>query len=153
MVNGQWSMVNEAPLAPRPSPLASELLRIAASAEKVSEHPLAEAIVERAKQEQLALSEPQAFDSLTGRGVMATVDGHAVLLGSPALMTERGIEAAAMHGEIQRLQDEGKTVMAVAVDGALAGLIAVADTVKRDQRRRHRTDASAKAARGHAHRR
>ena len=138
VVNGEWTIVNsqlstvngDAPLALRPSPLAQELLRIAASAEKVSEHPLAEAIVERAKQEQLALSEPQGFDSLTGRGVMATVDGHAVLLGSPALMTERGIEAAGAQSDIQRLQDEGKTVMAVAVDGVLAGLIAVADTVK-----------------------
>jgi len=138
VVNGAWSMVNgqlpmvngDAPLAPRPSPLALDLLRIAASAEKVSEHPLAEAIVERAKQEQLTLSEPQAFDSLTGRGVEATVDGHTVVLGSPALMAERGIAAASVQDEILRLQDEGKTVMAVAVDGTLAGLIAVADTVK-----------------------
>nr|MBP8293712.1 copper-translocating P-type ATPase [Caldilineaceae bacterium] len=154
VVNGTWSIVNgqlstvngEAPLVhsaetsassvepltskPRPMPLALELLRIAASAEKVSEHPLAEAIVERSKREQLTLSEPQAFDSLTGRGVEATVDGHAVVLGSPALMAERGIDAAGAHSEIQRLQDEGKTVMAVAVDGELAGLIAVADTVK-----------------------
>jgi Cu+-exporting ATPase len=131
MVNGQQSMVNgDAPLAPRPSPLALDLLRIAASAEKVSEHPLAEAIVERAKREQLTLSEPQGFDSLTGRGVEATVDGHAVVLGSPALMVERGIAAAGLASDIQRLQDEGKTVMAVAVDGTLAGLIAVADTVK-----------------------
>ncbi len=137
VVNGSWSIVNhqlstvngEGPLASRPSP-TQELLRIAASAEKVSEHPLAEAIVEQAKRAQLTLSEPQAFDSLTGRGVEATVDGHAVVLGSPALMAERGIDAAGAHGEIQRLQDEGKTVMAVAVDGELAGLIAVADTVK-----------------------
>ncbi len=141
VVNGEWSMVNgqlsiangvngTSPHAPRPTPPAQELLRIAASAEKVSEHPLAEAIVERAKREELALSEPQAFDSLTGRGVEATVDGHAVVLGSPALMKERGIDAASVQGEIQHLQDEGKTVMAVAVDGELAGLIAVADTVK-----------------------
>ncbi len=132
IANGQWVTANGngAPALPITLAPGQELLRIAASAEKVSEHPLAEAIVERAKREQLALSEPQAFDSLTGRGVEATVDGHTVVLGSPALMAERGIGAASLQSEIQRLQDEGKTVMAVSVDSVLAGLIAVADTVK-----------------------
>jgi Cu+-exporting ATPase len=105
-------------------------LHFAASAERASEHPLAEAIVDYAKAQGVTLSEVEQFNSITGRGVEATVDGQAVLLGSPALMTERGVEIAPMQTEIARLQDEGKTVMAVAVEGALIGLLAVADTVK-----------------------
>ncbi|MFN3980598.1 MAG: heavy metal translocating P-type ATPase [Caldilinea sp.] len=112
------------------SPISPSLLFFAASAERVSEHPLAEAIVAYAKAQGVALSEPERFNSITGRGVEATVDGHEVLLGSPALMYERGVEIASMQAEIDRLQDEGKTVMAVAVDGSLLGLLAVADTVK-----------------------
>ncbi len=112
------------------SPISPSLLFFAASAERVSEHPLAEAIVAYAKAQGVALSEPERFNSITGRGVEATVDGHEVLLGSPALMYERGVETASMQVEIDRLQDEGKTVMAVAVDGSLLGLLAVADTVK-----------------------
>jgi Cu+-exporting ATPase len=111
--------------------LAGEsFLRLAASAERDSEHPLAEAIVEHARAAGVELAPATQFNSLTGRGIEATVDGQAVLLGNPALMGERGIDVLGMQGEIARLQDEGKTVMAVAVDGALAGLIAVADTVK-----------------------
>jgi Cu+-exporting ATPase len=106
------------------------LLRLAASAERNSEHPLGEAIVEQAKAGGLELAEIQQFNSLTGRGVEATIEGHALLLGNPALMAERGIDTAAMQNDILRLQDEGKTVMVVAIDGALAGLVAVADTVK-----------------------
>jgi Cu+-exporting ATPase len=106
------------------------LLRLAASAERDSEHPLGEAIVDYAKAQGVALGEVQQFNSVTGRGVEAIVDGQALLLGSPSLMAERGIELAAMHADVQRLQDEGKTVMAVASEHQLAGLIAVADTVK-----------------------
>jgi Cu+-exporting ATPase len=105
-------------------------LRLAASAERDSEHPLAEAIVEHARAAGVELAPATQFNSLTGRGIEATVDGQTVLLGNPALMGERGIDVLGMQGEIARLQDEGKTVMAVAVAGALAGLIAVADTVK-----------------------
>lgn len=112
------------------SPISQPLLFFAASAERVSEHPLAEAIVTYAKAQGVALSEPERFNSITGRGVEATIDGHEVLLGSPALMRERDVEIASMQTEIDRLQDEGKTVMAVAVDGSLLGLLAVADTVK-----------------------
>jgi len=106
------------------------LLHYAASAERASEHPLAEAIVEYAKAEGVTLSEIEAFASITGRGIEATVDGQEVLLGSPAFLRERGIQSAAMQADLDRLQDEGKTVMGVAVNGELAGLLAVADTVK-----------------------
>ena len=111
--------------------LASQsLLRIAASAERDSEHPLGEAIVEHAKTQGVALGDVQQFNSVTGRGVEAVVDGQTVLLGSPSLMAERNIDMSGLQADVLRLQDEGKTVMAVAVDGKLAGLIAVADTVK-----------------------
>ncbi len=109
---------------------ALQLLRIAASAERDSEHPLGEAIVEHAKAQGVALGDVQQFNSVTGRGVEAVVEGQTVLLGSPSLMAERSVDMSAMQADVLRLQDEGKTVMAVAVDGKLAGLIAVADTVK-----------------------
>ncbi len=109
---------------------AQQLLRLAASAERDSEHPLGEAIVEYAKAQGVAFGEVQQFNSVTGRGVEAVVDGQTVLLGSPSLMVERSIDMHAMQADVLRLQDEGKTVMAVALDGSLAGLIAVADTVK-----------------------
>lgn len=112
------------------SPIPQSLLHFAASAERASEHPLAEAIVEYAKAQGVALSEVERFNSITGRGVEASVNAQEVLLGSPALMTERGVDIAPLAAEITRLQDEGKTVMAVAVEGGLLGLLAVADTVK-----------------------
>ena len=105
-------------------------MRLAAGAERDSEHPLGEAIVEHAKAQGVTPGEVQQFNSVTGRGVEAVVDGQTVLLGSPALMAERGIDMSAMQADVLRLQDEGKTVMAVAADGQLAGLLAVADTVK-----------------------
>jgi len=116
VANGAWS--------------AAELLRLAASAERDSEHPLGEAMVEKAKAEGLLLAEIERFNSLTGRGVEAIVTGRSLLLGNPALMAERGVDMAPLQGDVLRLQDEGKTVMVVAVDGQLAGLVAVADTVK-----------------------
>jgi Cu+-exporting ATPase len=109
---------------------AQWLLRIAAGAERDSEHPLGEAIVEHAKAQGVTPGEVQQFNSVTGRGVEALVDGRQVLLGSPGLMAERGVEMSALEADVLRLQDEGKTVMVVAVEGEAAGLLAVADTVK-----------------------
>ncbi|MBP7964355.1 MAG: copper-translocating P-type ATPase [Caldilineaceae bacterium] len=110
--------------------VASQLLQLAASAEKNSEHPLGEAIVERAKTDGLTLSEPSFFDSVTGKGVAAVVDGQEILLGNAAMMRERGVNLDEVAADMQRLQDEGKTAMIVAVLSQVAGLIAVADTVK-----------------------
>jgi Cu+-exporting ATPase len=106
------------------------LLRFAASTESLSEHPLGQALVRHAQEQGMALSEPAGFQSITGRGVQAQVEGRAVLVGSPALLKERGIDPAAIAQEIQQLQAQGKTAMAVAVDGAPVGVIGVADTVK-----------------------
>jgi len=110
--------------------ISQSLLFFAASAERASEHPLAEAIVEYAKAQGVTPGEVEGFNSITGRGIEATVAGRVVLVGSPALMAERSIELTLLKADIARLQDEGKTVMVVAVDGKLAGLLAVADTVK-----------------------
>ncbi len=111
-----------------------DLLRYAASVERGSEHPLGEAIVEGAKARGIELAEAEDFRAIPGKGVEARVDGREVLLGNVKLMGEKGIDLGSVSGEAERLADEGKTPMYVAVDGRLAGLVAVADTVKEDSR-------------------
>jgi Cu+-exporting ATPase len=105
-----------------------KVLRLAGSIEKVSEHPLATAIVEAAKD--LTLAEPLGFQSIAGRGVAAEVEGHSILLGNLLLMNDRQINLNGLTPEVDRLQGEAKTAMILAVDGEAAGVIAVADTVK-----------------------
>lgn len=106
-----------------------ELLRLAASAEKGSEHPLGQAIVRRATHDGVALSEPAGFEAEPGKGVRATVDGHAVVVGSRRMV--EGLEpGSSVEGTIAKLEGEGKTSMIVAVDGKMAGVIGVADVVK-----------------------
>ncbi len=107
-----------------------QLLRLAAIAEKNSEHPLGEAIVRGATELGQVLVEPDSFNSIPGHGVEARVEGRAVLLGNRKLMRERGVDFAALMPQAEQLEGEGKTVMFVAVDGQPAGLIAVADTLK-----------------------
>ena len=109
-----------------------QVLRLAAAVERNSEHPLAGAIVAGAAARTLALPEATGFQALPGRGVEATVEGQAVLLGNAALLTERGIAPGRLELEAQRLADDGATPMFVAIDGAAAGLVAAADTVKED---------------------
>ena len=111
---------------------AEALLRAAASVERGSEHPLGRSIVERAEAESMALAEPQAFQAVRGKGVTATVDDQTVLVGSRRLMAEHGLEAEALEAELVRLEEEAKTAMLVAIGGELAGIIAVADTLKED---------------------
>jgi P-type Cu+ transporter len=108
----------------------SSFLRLAASAESVSEHPLGQAIVEAAKAQGLALSEPQDFQAVAGGGIVATVDGQRVVVGTARLLAERGAALNGLEPEVARLQGEAKTAMLVAVDGQAVGVIAVADTVK-----------------------
>jgi Cu+-exporting ATPase len=108
----------------------NDLLRLAASAERGSEHPLGEAIVRAAQQRELPLAEPQGFESVTGQGILAQVEGRQVALGNLKLMTERDVYLNGLQPDAQRLQSEAKTAMWVAVDGEAAGLIAVADTIK-----------------------
>lgn len=108
----------------------NELLRLAASVEKGSEHPLGEAIVAEAGNRELYLSDPQGFRAEAGQGVQAEVDGHQVQVGNLRLLHEHKLDMDGLAGEVERLQNEAKTVMVVAVDGAVRGLIAEADTVK-----------------------
>ncbi len=108
------------------------LLALAASAEKVSEHPLGEAIVIGAKDRGLTLSEPETFLATPGHGIEGTVDGRLVVLGNLKYMSDKGVAAGAAESVIERLADEGKTAMVIGVDGELGGIIAVADTIKED---------------------
>lgn len=113
---------------------ADELLQLAASAEKGSEHPLGQAIVNEARDRGLPFSEISRFDSITGRGIEAQIDGRMVLAGNRKLMDERNISLDGREEDSDRLAKEGKTPMYIAVDGKAAGIIAVADVVKESAR-------------------
>jgi Cu+-exporting ATPase len=108
----------------------SEILRLAASVERGSEHPLGEAVVRAAQERGLALAQPEGFEALAGHGVRATVDGRAMLIGSPQLMQAQGIDTAALQSDIARLQGQAKTAVVVAVDRQVLGLLGIADPVK-----------------------
>ncbi|HEY0169580.1 MAG TPA: heavy metal translocating P-type ATPase [Pyrinomonadaceae bacterium] len=109
-----------------------ELLRLAAVADRRSEHPLAEAIVAGARSRGAELGEPEAFEAVPGHGVEATVEGRRVAVGNRKLMAKEGVDASAFERAAAVLADEGKTPMFVAVDGRAAGIIGVADTLKED---------------------
>ena len=110
---------------------AGEMLRLAAEAEQGSEHPLASAIIEGANARGLALgAPPEQFTAISGRGLEASVEGHNVLVGTRHLLGERGLSSDVLEKQLAALEQQGKTTMLVAVDGELAGLLAVADTVK-----------------------
>jgi len=118
-------------VVPVPGALADDaMLRLAASLEQSSEHALAGAIVRHARERSLPLSHPTAFEAVVGHGALGTVDGHAVLVGNETLMSEHGIRTADLQDAAARLATDGKTPMYVAVDGALAGLVAVADPIR-----------------------
>ena len=107
-----------------------DILRLAASLERGSEHPLAEAILSGAADRDLALSDAQDFDAVTGKGVSGMVDGKRILLGNRALLDDAGIDTVPIAAEADTRRDAGETAMFVAIDGVLAGLIAVADPIK-----------------------
>ena len=109
-----------------------QLLRLVASAERMSEHPLAAAIVRGAQARGIELVEADAFDSVTGKGIQASVDAHAVLVGNRRLLAEAGIETSRLDNVATTLAEAGKTPMFVAIDGTPAGIVAVADTIKDD---------------------
>jgi Cu+-exporting ATPase len=108
----------------------AEFFRLAAALEKSSEHPLAEAIVNHAKETNVVLSDVADFTAVPGHGVEGLVEGRRVALGNRRLMLREGVDIAAYAARIEQLEGEGKTVMLTAIDGAAAGLIAVADTLK-----------------------
>ena len=107
-----------------------ELLRLAAGVERGSEHPLAQAIVERAKEDGVEPTEATDFDSPNGKGVTGRIDGHRVALGNRLLMESESVALAEQEDEAERLRGDGATVIFAAVDGHLAGLLAIADPVK-----------------------
>ena len=107
-----------------------DLLRLAASLERASEHPLAEAIVRAAGGRGLTLAEPAGFDSPVGRGVMGEVEGRALVIGAAAFLAERGVSTTAMEAEAELMRVEGTTAIFVGLDGRLAGLFGIADPIK-----------------------
>jgi Cu+-exporting ATPase len=108
----------------------NEILRLAASVERASEHPLADAIVRAAHARGQNLGQPDSFDSPTGKGATGRVEGKAVALGNAPYLASIGIATAALDAEAERLRNEGATVIYAAIDGKLAGLFAIADPVK-----------------------
>jgi Cu+-exporting ATPase len=108
----------------------SELLRLAASVERSSEHPLALAIVNAANDRGIALGDAANFDSPVGKGVTGTVEGKRLILGSHRIMEEEGVDVTAMTAKAEELRNDGATVIFTAIDGRLAGLFAIADPIK-----------------------
>ena len=109
---------------------ADEVLRLAASLDQGSEHPLAAAIVTAAREKQLVLDKPEQFDSASGIGVRGTVAGKALALGNTALMEQLAVDVAPMAAQAEALRAQGASVMHLAVDAKLAGILAVSDPVK-----------------------
>src|SRR5947209_1356192 len=107
-----------------------EILRLAASVERASEHPLADAIIRSAQERKLDLSKVEQFDSPTGKGATGNADGNTVLLGNSNFLSAAGIDTRPLNEQGERLREEGATVINMAIDGAIAGLFAIADPVK-----------------------
>jgi len=127
LTRGAPSVTHIVPLGPLTE---EDILTLAASAEKGSEHPLGAAIVRAAAERGLGLEDPREFEAIPGRGIRAKAGGRSILLGNRALMSEAGIPTDPAEEALQRLEADGKTGMLLAVDGQLAGIIAVADTLK-----------------------
>jgi Cu+-exporting ATPase len=126
LTKGQPSVTD---VVPRAGP-ADDVLRLAAAAEKNSEHPLGESIIRGARERGIDIGEPEEFQAIPGHGVEARLDGDTVLLGNRKLMAERQVVVDGLSAEAERLEVEGKTVMFVASAGQFKGLVAVADTLK-----------------------
>ena len=111
-----------------------QLLYFAASAEKGSEHPLAEAIVNSAVKRGLELIEPKNFKAITGHGIRADVDGHTILVGNLLLMHEENINTRGLESKARILEAKGKTIMWLAIDNSALAVMGVADTIKEESR-------------------
>ena len=108
----------------------ADILRLAASVERASEHPLADAIVREAKDRNLQTTDVRDFDSPAGKGALGTVEGRKVLLGNATFLRSQGVDTSALESEAERQRGEGATVINMAIDGRLAGILAIADPVK-----------------------
>ena len=109
---------------------SNEVLRLAASLDQGSEHPLAHAIVDHARGQCIALDKPDTFESGSGIGVRGQVDDHQLQLGNTALMDEAGVDITPLRNRAEQLRLEGISIIYLAVDGRLAGLLAVSDPIK-----------------------
>jgi P-type Cu+ transporter len=109
---------------------SDDVLRLAASAERGSEHPLGEAIVKAARDAGHSLSQPESFAAESGRGIRAVIDGQQVVIGSPRHIREQGVELGVLSPQIDRLQEQARTAVVIVIDGHAAGVIGIADTVK-----------------------
>jgi Cu2+-exporting ATPase len=107
-----------------------QVIALAASLERLSEHPLAQAIAERAENAHVALREVRDFEAITGKGVRGTIDGKRTLLGNARLMADNAVDLAPVSSAIEDLQSQGQTVIVLAVDGKVAGYLSVADPIK-----------------------
>ncbi len=117
-------------IAPAAGSNEQELLRLAASLERASEHPLAAAIVAGAAERGVELAKTESFESITGKGVKGQIDGRSVSLGNRALLEELGIDPGDLASQAEKFRADGQTVMFVTVDGKAAGLLGVADPIK-----------------------
>lgn len=117
-------------IVPGAAPGEAEVLRLAASLEANSEHPLAGAIVAYARARGIETSKTESFESVTGRGTAGVIDGHTVIVGSAAMIEDRSVATSTLAADADRLTGEAKSVVLVAVDGALVALIAIADPIK-----------------------
>jgi Cu+-exporting ATPase len=113
-----------------PHDVEASVIRTAAALEHASEHPLAEAVVRYAEERGLEFSQVEAFESLTGLGVVGIVEGNVAMVGNPALMARYSIATDLLQVEAMRFAEEGKTPLWIAIDGKLAGIFGVADTIK-----------------------
>jgi Cu+-exporting ATPase len=129
-----------------------EVLRLVASLERASEHPLGAAIVEEAGRRELTLSEPESFRSYGGRGVRGVVDGHTVVAGNRALLERESIDASVLAAATASMSERGRTAVHVAIDGRAAAAIGIADPVNGHPRdhadRRRRADRARRSGRG-----
>jgi Cu+-exporting ATPase len=118
------------PVSPSASNAQENVLRLAASAERGSEHPLGKAIVAEAEARNLALAAPEDFEAIPGKGIRARVDGHTVLVGKPAWVEAEGLSVGPMAEDVTLLREQGKTVALVVADGIVVGAIGIADALK-----------------------
>ena len=117
-------------IVPAPGFTEAEVLRLAASVERASEHPLAIAIVAAAEKQGIATAPVADFDSPTGKGALGTVEGRRIVLGNKAFLAEHGVDVAPLAEQADRLREDGATAIFAGIDGRVAGAIAIADPVK-----------------------
>jgi Cu+-exporting ATPase len=122
--------VTDVVTVPAATQSTEDVVRLVASLETMSEHPLADAIVRHARDRGFALAVPEGFQSVTGRGAVGNVNGAALVVGNAALMSDHDVDPAPLSADAERLAADGKTPMYVAIDGALTAIVAVADPIK-----------------------